>query len=217
SPKDSLAFQGLVDKLFGDMQTVDGLQYKSLGKGKVYLGTYHADSFAKLGIDEDVIINDKNNPSISWNHRTFKDGDSYFVANQDSSRQQTHLSFRTMAAYVYVYDVVQDEIMPIASEQKDNRTELTVSFEPFQSFFVLFSEHQIDITNWEVTETETLQGNWKLQLNEVEHEPIIQQQPDFWTVSEIDDVRYHSGSGSYTLTFNQPRELDNRRVKLKLD
>src|SRR5690606_37424621 len=45
----------------------------------------------------------------------------------------------------------------------------------------------------------------------------IQQQPDFWTVSEIDDVRYHSGSGSYTLTFNQPRELDNRRVKLKLD
>lgn len=217
SPKDSLAFQGLVDKLFGDMQTADGLQYKSLGKGKVYLGAYHAGSFAKLGIDEDVIINDKNNPSISWNHRTFKDGDSYFVANQDSSRQQTHLSFRTMAPYVYVYDVVQDEIMPIASEQKDNRTELMISFEPFQSFFVLFSEHQIDITNWEATETETLQGNWKLQLNEVEHEPIIQQQPDFWTVSEIDDVRYHSGSGSYTLTFNQPRELDNRRVKLKLD
>lgn len=217
SEKDWLAFQGLVDKLFGNMQPVDGLQHQSFGKGNIYLGTYQVDNFAPLGIEEDVIVNDKNNASISWNHRVFNGGDSYFVASQDSLQQEVRFSFRTTAPYVYVYDAVQDELLPVSAAQRNNRTELSLSFEPLQSFFVLFSENRLDITHWKETKTETLMGNWNVQLNGVEHKPIVQRKPDFWTVSETDDVRYHSGSGSYSLNFNQPRAIRGQRVKLKLD
>lgn len=217
SKQDSLAFQELVDRLFEGMQPADGLQYKTVGKGKVYLGTYHADNFSPLGIEEDVIVDGKNNSSISWNHRSFDEGDSYFVANQDSVQREVHLSFRTTTPYTYVYDVLQDRLLPVSSVQKDNRTEMTISFEPFQSFFVLFSENRIDIPQWVETKIETLKGNWSLQLESVEHTPIKQEQPDFWTTSKVDDVRYHSGSGAYTLTFNQPTEIGEQRVMLKLD
>lgn len=217
SKQDSLAFRALVDHLFGHMQTSDGLQHKSLGKGKVYLGTYHADNFAALGIEEDVVINNKNNASISWNHRSFDGGDSYFVANQDSVQHDANFSFRTTAPYTYLYDVLQDKLLPIASVQKNNRTELTVSFAPSQSFFVLFSENQIDIPDWKKSKTETLTGNWNLQLTDVKHEPMIEQKPAFWTTSDVDEVKYHSGAGTYALTFDQPQRVGEQRIKLKLD
>lgn len=217
SKQDSLAFQALVGRLFDDMQTVDGLQHKSLGKGRVYLGTYHAESFAALGIEEDVLINNKNNHAISWNHRSFDGGSSYFVANQDSVQQDAHFSFRTTAPYTYLYDVLQDKLLPVASVQKNNRTELTLSFAPSQSFFVLFSENQIDIPDWKETKTATLKGNWTLQLTDVQHEPMIEQKPDFWTVSDVDEVKYHSGVGTYALTFDQPQRVGEQRVKLKLE
>ncbi|PRD54197.1 glycosyl hydrolase [Sphingobacterium gobiense] len=215
--QDSLVFQALVNDLFGNMQTSGGLQYKSFGKGRVYLGTYHAESFAALGIEEDVIVNNKSNAAISWNHRNFDGGDSYFVANQDSIQQDAHFSFRTTAPYTYLYDVLQDRLLPISSIQKNKRTELNLTFEPFQSFFVLFSENKIYIPHWEMIKTETLKGNWNLQLTDVKHEPIVQHKPDFWTVSEVDEVRYHSGVGTYSLTFDQPQQINGQRVKLKLD
>ncbi|RZF59840.1 glycosyl hydrolase [Sphingobacterium corticibacterium] len=215
--QDSIAFQKIVDKLFSDMQMADGLQYKSLGKGKVYLGVYHADSFVPLGINEDVIIDNKNNTSISWNHRHFDGGDSYFVANQDSVQREASFSFRTTAPYVYLYDVLEDRLLPVSSVQKDNRTELRISFEPFQSFFVLFSEGQLDLPDWKVAKVETLKGEWDLQLTDVKHESIKQQHPDFWTTSAVDDVRYHSGMGSYSLTFDQPKKIGKQRVTLKLE
>ncbi|NGM64536.1 glycosyl hydrolase [Sphingobacterium sp. SGR-19] len=215
--QDSIAFQKIVDKLFSDMQMADGLQYKALGKGKVYLGVYHADSFDPLGIKEDVIIDNKNNASISWNHRHFDGGDSYFVANQDSVQRKASLSFRATASNIYLYDVLQDRLLPVSSVQKDNRTELNIVFEPFQSFFVLFSESQLNLPDWEVVKVETLKGEWNLQLADVKHEPIKQQHPDFWTTSVVDDVRYHSGMGSYSLTFNQPKKIGEQRVTLKLE
>lgn len=217
SKQDSLAFQALVDNIFDDMQAVDGLQYKTLGKGKIYLGTYHADNFAALGIEEDVVINNKNNASISWNHRSFEGGDSYFVANQDSVQHDANFSFRTKARYAYLYDVLQDKLLPVASVQKNNRTELTISFAPSQSFFVLFTENQIDIPDWKETKTAALKGNWMLQLTDVKHEPIVQQKPDFWTASDVDEVKYHSGVGTYALTFDQPQRVGEQRVKLKLE
>lgn len=217
SKQDSIAFNGLVNKLFHNMEANNSLQHKSVGKGHVYLGTYQEDSFSALGIEEDVIIANKNNTSISWNHRSFKGGSSYFVANKDSIHREVTFSFRTTAAHTYLYDVLQDRLLPIDVLQQHNRTELTLSFAPFQSFFVLFSEEAAEISEWSVTKTVPVEGNWTVQLDEVAHQPIKQKLPDFWTTSTVDDVRYHSGSGTYTLAFNQPAKVQEERVMLQLE
>ena len=218
SRQDSIVFQGLIADLFGDMdENEGGLQHKSLGQGNIYLGTYHAESFAELGLEEDVIINHKNNTSIAWNHRKFDGGDSYFVANQDSVPRDVHFSFRTTATYAYVYDVLQDKLLPIESQQQDGRKELKISFAPSQSFFVLFSEKQMDIPQWQETKRERLKGSWTLRLTDVKHGKIVQQQPEFWTASDEDEVKYHSGNGTYTLRFNLKQAVRDHRVKLKLD
>lgn len=217
SKVDSLAFNGLLEKLFGGMEPATGLLQKAVGKGKVYVGAYHADSFEALGITEDVIIDGKNNRTISWNHRSFEGGDSYFVASQDSAAREAFFSFRNTASHVYLYDAVADQLSVVPAVRKHNRTELTISFAPRQSFFVLFSEQHIELPEWEEFQTETLKGVWDLQLSEVKHDKMTQRSPDFWTNSSEDDVRYHSGMGTYTIRFDQTKTLDGKRVLLSLE
>src|SRR5690606_40200400 len=116
-----------------------------------------------------------------------------------------------------MYDVYQDRLLPIDVLKQNNQTELTLSFAPFQSFFVLISEEAAEISEWSVTKTVPVEGNWTVQLDEVAHQPIKQKLPDFWTTSTVDDVRSDSRSGTYRLAFNQPPKLPEERVMLQLE
>lgn len=217
STADSLAFTNIVNKLFGDMLAKGSLLYKTVGKGNVYVGTYSSDNFTDLGIEEDVLINEKNNNIIAWNHRRFDGGDSYFFSNQDSVTHQANFSVRAQASHAYVYDAVQDRLISLAFTVDAGRSRFTLPFDAYQSFFVLFSEKKISLPQWEKGKVNTLKGQWTVQLTGVPHDPIVQQTPDLWTTSTIADIRYHSGMGSYSLTFDQRKKIGKQRVVLELE
>ena len=214
--QDSMAFDQLRTKLFEGLQQEGTLQTKVIGKGKLYVGTYQAENFAALGLQEDLVVDHKHNRAISWNHRRFEGGDSYFVANQDSAARTVHLSFRTVAPHVYLYDVLQDRLLPVKATQQAGRTEVDVNFEPLASYFVLFSDKKVDLPAWEATSEEVLSGTWQVKLQDHASEAWTVDTPEFWTNKTEDELRYHSGSGTYSLSFNQARKVKGR-VMLKLD
>lgn len=216
SAQDSAAFQTLLDHLFADMHTENGLQLKNIGKGKVYLGAYEGSDFKALGIAEDLIINDKENETIAWNHRYFGGVDSYFLSNQDSLARQATLSFRRKAAHVYLYDVVSDKLRAIETKSNDNRSHVSVDFAPHQSLFILLSDKQLDLPVWKEERAEILKGKWTLQLEGQEAKAMEQDVPAFWTESEEETIRYHAGKGTYSLRFKQSNNLKDKRAVLRL-
>ncbi|GGH10127.1 DNA-binding protein [Sphingobacterium alkalisoli] len=217
SATDSVAFRDIVNELFGNMQTAGALAVKAVGLGKVYVGVYTADNLAGLGIEEDVVINAKKNHTVAWNHRRFEGGDTYFFSNQDSAFHAATFSVRAQASQAYVYDAVQDRLASLAFSKEDGRIKFTLPFDAYQSCFVIFSDHKISLAEWKENRVSNLKGPWTVRLADVQHDPIIQQEPNLWTRSSEDDVRYHSGMGSYSLTFDQHREVGKQRVVLQLD
>src|SRR5690606_34971693 len=93
----------------------------------------------------DVLINEGDNPHISWNHRHFDGGHLFFVANQDSLIQNATLSLRTKDRYVYRYDPVSDKLTVLPFKMIKDRTVVDLSFDAYQSGFVLTSDKKIDI------------------------------------------------------------------------
>ncbi|KGE14939.1 glycosyl hydrolase [Sphingobacterium deserti] len=217
SSSDSSAFQALLNQLFNGMTNENGMLTKTIGKGKIHLGAYKAADFNPLGIAEDLIIDDKKTTSIAWNHRRFAGTDSYFLSNQDSVSRKAVLSFRTNASHVYLYDAVNDELNAIPAQRKGQRTEATVDFAPHQALFVLLSEADVRLPNWKIQRTETVKGDWTLQLEGQEDNKINQKTPAFWTESTTDEVRYHAGKGTYALHFKQTGSSKGQRVALQLD
>lgn len=216
SAQDSLLFDGLLDRLFADMENAGNLQVKNIGRGKIYLGAYTADSFEGLGLAEDLIVDGKKNTAIAWNHRRLGATDSYFISSQDSAARQTALSFRDAASYAYVYDPVTDVLTKATTERRDSRTNLTWTFQPFQSLFVLFSDHQLMLPAWKEKHAAVLKGTWNLQLEGLDHEPIQQDVPAFWTNSSNEEIRHHAGQGRYTLSFDWKKKVGEQRIGLRL-
>ncbi|WP_437919014.1 glycosyl hydrolase [Sphingobacterium sp. LRF_L2] len=216
SRKDTLAFNQVLSKLFGNLKNEQGLRFKTLGKGKIYVGTYEATDFTSFGIEKDILINGGLNTNFAWNHRQFEGGDSYFIANQDSMERVATISLRQKSAYAYAYNAVTDQLMPLSLQTKEGRTLVTLNFDAYQSLFVLLSEQKVSLANWKVSKTLTLQGKWHLQLEGVSHLPIVQEQPDFWTNITVDSLRYHAGTVSYTMSFHQPFSKKGKRAVLRL-
>src|SRR5690606_41210633 len=67
------------------------------------------------------LVDGGRNTYLAWNHRRFKGGESYFIANQDSVARSPRISFRDTAPFVYVYDAVTDKLAPLASERSEER------------------------------------------------------------------------------------------------
>ncbi len=217
SAADSAKFNHLLIDLFQNMQKDATGQYKKVGKGEIYLGAYQESSFDKLGIQKDVIVGSGNNESIAWNHRTFKGGDSYFLSNQDSVTRKHSLSFRTSSPYCYLYDAQADRLTPLAYSQKDGRTIIELSFLEHQAFFVLFSDNQVELPVWNPVEPVPLSGQWELELDGVDLDPLSFKEPLFWTSVLQGEHRYHSGTGTYSTQFMLDELKADQRLSLRLD
>lgn len=203
---------GLVEKQIGESRLLS----KKIGKGTLLVGAYHADSFSAIGVEEDVIINQKENPHISWIHRASDRGDVYFVANQDSVAQQASFSFRIGQGQVYLYDPVDDRLNKQDAKLVNGRYVFDIAFDAFQSYFVVFSQEAIAIPSWATDRREVLKGKWGLTLHGIPHQDIVLDKPAYWTEQTDHDVKYHSGEGSYTMTFRSKRPSKNQRVVLQL-
>jgi hypothetical protein len=211
----------------------------TVGKGKLIWGgdiNFKADTIlypkyettAKILASMGCIADFSANGEIRYTHRTSKDFDIYFVANRTNKKITDECAFRSIKGKPQLWDAVTGEIRALPEFKQDNgKTKIPMTFNPYESFFVVFSKHSLsgktpDNDNFP-TEKEliTLTGSWDVSFDPKWGGPkkVVFDNLQDWSLNFDKGIKYYSGIAKYTKYFDLPaiaNKLTNHRILLDL-
>lgn len=127
----------LSHSLWGNCNGLD-ITSNHYGKGRVYWGESLEDILSKEKIYPDLICSGVD--SIEFIHKKSGSTDFYFISNQKAVSMEVSLSFRINNKVPEIWNpLTKVKQSSMAYENKDGRTNLTLSLEPFESLFVVFN------------------------------------------------------------------------------
>lgn len=205
---------------------IDEQWAKLFGKNKnVMVAPYMESSFEKLGVKKDVDIEENNQHAIAWTHRTTKDAEIYFLSNQSSSTQYFKIKFRAGQ-----YDHVE-QWFPVSGKIQDLsligvRSKLGIGMGAGDAYFIVFrktketKEIQLSGNGGNGYEIPFNSPAWKIQFNQQpggSSSEIESTDLKSWSGYTDPSIKYYSGTGVYTNTFNCKEDITNRQVLLQID
>lgn len=190
------------------------------------------DVLEKMSVELDLL----SDAPLRWTHRRDGGTEIYFVANPEDRILETAVSFRVSGERPEIWDPVTGKARGLTSfEGQGGRTSVALTFEPFQSFFVVFREGKrssvvgaealardprggpsLDGAPVEVT---TLSGPWEVAFDPAWGGPetIAFEELDDWSARPEEGVRYYSGTAVYRKAFDLPQMASRRGERLWLD
>lgn len=180
---------------------------------------YVNDDFSAYGLERDVVVPE----NIAWNHRRH-DGDNvdlYFISNQEENPREFTASFRVTGRVPELWNPMTGTInRNLDWESKDGRTEVKMKLDNAESAFIVFSE-PTSATSGKAPEMKSVTtplaaSKWKVNFNTTDRDMEVAELFD-WTSSADEDVKYYSGTATYSTTFKAPRISKGSRVLLNLD
>lgn len=180
---------------------------------------YTADDFSAFGIERDIVVP----ADVAWTHRRNAEDnvDLYFVSNQLETPREFTASFRVDGRRPELWDPMTGRIdTDVTWRRTDGRTEVDIPLEAAGSVFVVFREPTEAMAGKAperraVTTPIDLVGKWDVVFNttgrRVENTDLFD-----WTTSADNDVRYYSGTATYTASFKAPAYKRGNRVMLDL-
>jgi hypothetical protein len=214
--------QFIADEVWSDLNGVDKKE-NHFGKGRVVWGIPLNELLEQLNCPADFDYNKPNEGvSIKYIHKTYGNTDIYFIANNDNKPVETVCKFRIKDKQPEIWypDTGIREEVPY--ETHDNVVSIAASFDPLESFFVVFSKKSIDgrkpvqKVKKELTEM-TIQGPWKVHfLSSEQHDEVVFNTLSDWTLNSSEDIKYFSGTAVYTNHFSLSEVDENKRFILDL-
>lgn len=180
---------------------------------------YVNDDFSAYGLERDVVVPE----NIAWNHRRH-DGDNvdlYFISNQEEQPREFTASFRVSGRVPELWNPMTGTIdRNLDWESKDGRTEVKMKLDNAESAFIVFSE-PTSATSGKAPEMKSVTAplaasKWKVNFNTTDRDMEVAELFD-WTSSADEDVKYYSGTATYSTTFKAPKISKGSRVLLNLD
>ncbi|WP_302350285.1 glycosyl hydrolase, partial [uncultured Duncaniella sp.] len=180
---------------------------------------YVNDDFSAYGLERDVVVPE----NIAWNHRRH-DGDNvdlYFISNQEENPREFTASFRVTGRVPELWNPMTGTInRNLDWESKDGRTEVKMKLDNAESAFIVFSE-PTSATSGKAPEMKSVTtplaaSKWKVNFNTTDRDMEVAELFD-WTSSADEDVKYYSGTATYSTTFKAPKISKGSRVLLNLD
>lgn len=180
---------------------------------------YVNDDFSAYGLERDVVVPE----NIAWNHRRH-DGDNvdlYFISNQEEKPREFTASFRVSGRVPELWNPMTGAIdRNLEWSSKDGRTDVKMKLDNAESAFIVFSE-PTSATSGNAPEkksstTPLVPSKWNVNFNTTGRDMEVAELFD-WTASADDDVRYYSGTATYSTTFKAPKISKGSRVLLNLD
>ncbi len=180
---------------------------------------YVDDDFSAYGLERDVVVPE----NIAWNHRRH-DGDNvdlYFISNQEENPREFTASFRVTGRVPELWNPMTGTInRNLDWESKDGRTEVKMKLDNAESAFIVFSE-PTSATSGKAPEMKSVTtplaaSKWKVNFNTTDRDMEVAELFD-WTSSADEDVKYYSGTATYSTTFKAPKISKGSRVLLNLD
>ncbi len=202
---------------------------QALGKGKIFWGgalshiilpelypNYKATAslLRKMGIQEDF----ESSEAIRYAHQMLEFGEFYFVSNKTSSKVTSRCTFRVHSGTPELWDPMTGETRPLPEyAPKDDRMQIALQFEPFQSFFIVFNRNgkiqaskQEGVKNFPEQKLLTeLKGPWNVSFDPKWGGPknIVFNQLEDWTKNVKDGIKYYSGIATYHKIISVPENI----------
>jgi hypothetical protein len=199
---DQAEFQKLNDELFGD-----GSGVHSVGKGKVYAGEKSRAVLSALSVPLDFdYTKPQNDTRLLFVHRKLTDGDLYFIDNRSDRNQTVDASFRVTGKLPELWYAETGESRPVSYQIAAGRTTVPLSLEAWGTVFVVFrkpaSAPSLTLPKPLQTQLATADGSWNLSFQPGRGAPdsITLEKLISWSDYADPEVKYFSGSGTYTST-----------------
>lgn len=180
---------------------------------------YTADDFTVYGLERDVVVPD----NIAWTHRRNDDEntDVYFISNQEMYPRDFAASFRTSGRIPELWDAATGRIdKSLDWVSRGGRTEVSLKLAPAESAFIVFREPTSATAGSAVPCDSTLVSlnvdKWNVRFLTTGREIAGTDLFD-WTTHPDKDVKYYSGTATYSSSFFCPEIKASDRVLLNLD
>ncbi len=213
-------------RLWGSLDRPSALTSRQYGKGRIYCGTTFAPSkdelypgyevtaglLAEMGVPEDFSATGP----IRCTHRRMENRDIYFVANKSPEAVLADCTFRNGQGQPELWIPVTGEMRYLRQYHhgRDGRITIPMHFEPYESFFVVFSHKQEELpdntlknTNFpEMKPLTVIDGSWEVSFDtkwggpaEVVFDELVD-----WTQRSERGIKYYSGLATYRKSFDLP-------------
>ncbi|KMT64812.1 glycosyl hydrolase [Catenovulum maritimum] len=175
------------------------------------------EAFAQLNIQPDVRITGTDN-RIIWRHHQLKTQNShfYFVSNLEQTKTTAKLDFRTTAEVVELWDTMSGKRQRLTDYSVNKgRTQIDLTFEQAQSFFVVFSDTASTTETYKqapLVPVQNIQTPWRLDFIKGAQQPdsvVLNQLIDL-TEHPTDNVKYFAGTARYQTEFTFNGRVDSQ-------
>lgn len=175
---------------------------KTLGKGRIYVKYSLEEIFADIDLSPDFETNGEN---ILYSHRESEDKDIYFVTNHKDSLQYLTMKFRSTKKHLERWNPVTGEREHLIPTTDHNGSTISLVLEPNESiFFVLDNNKPADTSNPKEFQNMEISNNWSVKFSKNLHldqeKDIFMENLTLWNNSSDEDIKYYSGTASYTKT-----------------
>jgi hypothetical protein len=154
---------------------------------------------------------------VLFTHRHSDAAEIYFVSNRENSAIQTELSFRTTGRIPELWHADTGRIDATSYRVQDGRTVIPVSLDPDEAVFVVF-RHASNAVAQNVpvparTSLSTIEGAWDQQFAAHSRRTTL----NSWSSDADPEIRYFSGTCTYTKNLAVPAAWLGRHSRLELD
>jgi hypothetical protein len=216
---DQTEFARLTNELFGD-----GTGVHKVGKGTVYAGENLADVFTSIHVMPDFDYpRPESDARLLFVHRKLADGDLYFVDNRMDRNERVNATFRVTGKVPELWYAESGKTEPVSYTMANGRTTVPLHLEAWGTVFVVFRKPttETSLTLPKVTETKlaTVTGSWKVSFQPGRGAPawISLDKLSSWSENQDAGVKYFSGTGTYTKTFDVPAGWFKSGTQIWLD
>ncbi|RED98363.1 glycosyl hydrolase [Marinoscillum furvescens] len=219
-PESDAQVQTMAAELWGEQ--TDQPLFRSFGEGHVIDNMSLKEALEKIDLKRDLKLD--GDYKILWTHREADNGDIYFITNQSDDVLNISPSFNVQGMKPQLWDAVTGEIraLPVFKET-DGYTTVPLSFEKDQSFYIVFSETDLDSkydSNFpEAQITTSIEGSWEVDFLNKDigpKGPVTFNTLSDWNQSDSDAIKFYSGTANYSTTFEMGEISPNQIYMIDL-
>jgi hypothetical protein len=183
---------------------------RNIGDGTLLSGLTVAKLLDSPGTPPDFRAPD-NDDGFGFIHRVIDDADFYFVSNQTNQVKSGDFLFRVEDRIPELWDPVTGARRNLPNWIAGDRTQVSLRFEPYQSFFVVFRKSARGVNEedrgpnfHELEQVAELAGPWNVAFDPKWSGPkkVVFEKLDDWTKRPEQGIKFYSGTAVYRKKFD---------------
>jgi len=194
--------------------------------GKIISGTDPGKILEQMNVPPDFSYADKETFLIDFIHYKKENTDFYFIANTSDEWVSREFKFRQSDKTPEIWDPVSGEITAIANfKQEGMYIKIPLTLAPYGSQLIVFNKGARNLNSDNISSSENsiqeqgLDGPWKVNFSKDWGAPeeTTFQELISWSNSEIEGIKYFSGTATYKKLFQFENGVnENQKVYLDL-